>query len=203
MTYAGTTTPVPCSDTVTIRQWRDYLAKNRPTPAQPSGVEVIVTDTKPTLFGGLGGSKEEVSATTGAKATVQSITEVSAPWVVCANPAYGRERGGMDLPVDLLTTTADGPDADNFPDFVFNADGTVDVDPTKALAANKLNGGRGLGLDGPKVAECGAGSSFDGKGMPNMKFRLPGIAQVQQGTGYSSLIQDAVVSTNPCPTPLP
>src|SRR5690606_21865194 len=30
-----------------------------------------------------------------------------------------------------------------------------------------------------------------------------GIAQVQNGSGYSSLIQDAVVSSNPCPTPLP
>lgn len=194
---------VPCDDTGTITQWRNFLGANPPTTAQPTGVEVIVFDEKPTLFGGLQERNDTVTARASAKATIQTITQVGSPWVICANPAYKGERGGLDDPVDLLRTTTDGPDADSLPDFVFNPDGTVDIDPVKAAAANLLNGGKGIGLDGSKVAECGAGAAFDGKGERNQKFPLPGYGRVATGTGYESMIQDQVVSSNPCPTPLP
>lgn len=194
---------VACDNTTTIVEWRVHLTTHRPSADQPGGVEVVVYDEKPTLFGGVGGIAREVRARAAAKATIQSVSGIGAPWVICANPAYAGERGGLDSPVDLLVTTADGPDADTLPDFVFNPDGTVDVDPVKAAQANTLNGNKGIGLDGSKVAECGAGADFDGKGRANTRFNLPGMVRVKQGTGYEQVIQDQILSTNPCPTPLP
>lgn len=107
-----------CDDTGVLGFWADYLEDEGPRLDQPSGVEVVAADQKPTLFAGLGGLSETVTARAAATATIQSISRIGSPMAICA------DRGTKNA-IDILRTDPGGQP-------IYNPDGTVDIDTVKA-----------------------------------------------------------------------
>lgn len=180
------------------------------TPLRPQGVRIKAFVDRTTTFGAISG-KSTVTATATASATVQKLKSTGSPFIVCANPARSLAPPPGTRGFDLLKTNpAVVPNWDVYsspwdPPFVFNSDGTVDIDPVKAAAANAMNGGRGIPLVGAEnsVPRCGVTSAnFDGNGGFETVM-VPSWIGFTSGGGYSASASEQVVSSNPCPDPFP
>jgi hypothetical protein len=181
-------------------------------PLAANGVRITTYVDRPTTFGALSG-RTKVTAKARAAATVQKLKTTGSPFIVCANPSPHPDiapppgRVGWDI---LKTNPAVISDWSIYdrpwdPPFVFNADGSVDLDPTKVAAANNLNGGKGIALVGsePRVPRCGvSGGNFDGNGSMDLA-EIPSWIGYSNGGGHSEAASEVVVSTTPCPDPFP
>lgn len=174
------------------------------------GVRITAEVDRATTFGALSGSPK-VTARAGAAASVQKLKTTGSPFIVCANPAPALAPPPGTLGFDLLKT--DPPVVADWsvysrpwdPPFVFNPDGTVDLDPAKVAIANNLNKGRGMPLVGsePRVPRCGVGGgNFDGNGSYEV-VTVPSWISYDSGGGHSAAAAEQVVSSTPCPDPLP
>lgn len=193
MQDALTTDDIECSNTAVLTHWRNYLSAEAPTWAQPVGVEVVVADRMPTLFGGVEGLSETVTARASAIATIQSINQIGSPFVFCASPAY-RGTPGQANPIDILRRHSTNP---NGTDFVFNADGTVSIDPVKATSVGTFP------LQHSQNNACGAGSQFKAKIVSDHAYTIPGWVQTDTGNGFEADYVTQVLTANPCPDPFP
>lgn len=171
-------------------------------PADANGVRVRTAQTRSVTFRGLPGLSNDVVARATAAASVQKVTSVSSPFVICGNPDPALAPPPGTRGFDLLKTYSTGANAT---DFVRNADGTIDVDPVKAAKLNKSNGGKGVPLVGsePRVPRCGlGGGSFDGKGSGE-SVSIPAWVGFTGGGGYDNAANEQVLTANPCPSPFP
>lgn len=171
-----------------------------PIPPDAFGVQVRTTNDRFVTFSGVN-DREKVQARAEASATVQKLVSSGSPFIVCGNPKYAGKR---DEPVDILKST--GPLTD--PTFVYNADGTVDVDPDKVDPdrvdpLNAQNGGRGIILQDSQVPTCGLDSNdFKGKGFGDT-VTVPGLVSYTNGNGNNNSTAEQVLTANPCPDPFP
>jgi Flp pilus assembly protein TadG len=102
------------------------------------GVRVTLSNTRTTYFGGVTG-KDTTTATTTAAATIQELTGLSAPFVICGNPA-----------------------ADSSAPALLNADGTINASNAAAAGTFQIHGPQipkcGIGsnfkgpMDNPSIA---------------------------------------------------
>lgn len=179
-------------------------------PAAARGVRINTYVDRATTFGSLAG-RSKVTAKATAAATVQKLKSTGSPFIVCGNPspaiapppgALGHDLLRTDPPV-IADWSVYSPPWD--PPFLFNADGTVDLDPAKVVAANAANSGRGIPLVGsePRVPRCGiSNAAFDGNGGFEI-ITVPGWVGYESGGGHSEATAEQVASTTPCPDPFP
>lgn len=199
-------------------------ASTTAVPSGAQGVRITAYVDRNTSFGTISG-RSEVTAAASAAATVQKLNSTGSPFIVCANPSpLLKGNGNKPAGWDLLKTDPPNPTAADwatyarpFTDpFVFNADGTVDLDPAKVAAFNNQNpkpahqtpdgsGFLGAALVGSEnvVPACGVGGgNFDGNGSYET-VSLPAWVHYQTGGGHSATAAEQVVSATPCPDPLP
>ena len=177
----GDPAAVRCQDAVSIM------------PTDPwAGVRIRASVDRATTFGGVGGIGDKVTARAVAAATVQKLIGTASPFIVCANPLLA-ESGERDPPLDILKTDA-------FGNFIYNADGTVSIDPVKAAALKISSNIKPIYLQGPKVAKCGAPAEFKGLNADvNDPVLVPGVATGHNGNSFVAEVLDQVVGANPCP----
>ncbi len=171
-----------------------------PVPADAYGVQVRTTTDRLTTFAGLN-SLKKVQARAEAAASVQKLVSAGSPFIVCGNPASALVRPPGTRGFDILRST--GP-ATN-PTFLYNADGSVDVDPAKVAGLNALNGNKGVPLVGSevRVPRCGIdGGNFDGNGS-NEIVSIPGWSSYVNGGGHDAAAAEQVLTASPCPEPFP
>lgn len=87
----GATSVVSCRlvDYTQVNTTSDLGACTSATAASNAeGVRVSVSQTRTTYFGGITG-RSTTSATTAAAASVQQLSQISAPFLICGNPAKG------------------------------------------------------------------------------------------------------------------
>lgn len=188
------------------------LAATTAVPSAAQGVRIRTYVDRNTTFGAITG-RSKLTATATAAATVQKLNSTGSPFIVCANASPLLKGNGANKPVGfdvLKTNPAVITDWSIYQrpftqPFVFNTDGTVDLDPGKVAAVNALNGGRGVPLVGSEnaIPACGAGGgAFDGNGSYET-VTLPAWVRYTTGGGYSASAAEQVVSASPCPDPLP
>lgn len=179
-------------------------------PDAARGVRINAYVDRATTFAGIVG-RDTVTAKATAAATVQKLKSTGSPFIVCANPAPSLAPPPGTTGFDVLRTNpAVITDWSAYsspwnPPFVFNADGSVDLDPVKVATVNAMNSGRGMPLVGsePRVPRCGlGGGNFDGNGGFETVV-IPSWVGYTPGGGHSAAAAEQVVSTTPCPDPFP
>lgn len=171
-----------------------------PVPDDALGVQVRTTKDRILTFPGVNDTNE-VKARAEAAASVQKLASAGSPFVVCGNPSTALIVPPGTSGFDLLWST--GPTSS--PTFVYNADGSVDVDPAKVSALNSQNGNKGIPLEGSevRVPRCGvSGGNFDGKGSDEA-VSVPGWISFTSGGGHDASSAEQVLTANPCPDPFP
>lgn len=169
-------------------------------PADAFGVQVRTTKDRLVTFSGVNNLKM-VQARAQAAASVQKLVSSGSPFIVCGNPATALISSPGTAGFDILKST--GPSTS--PTFVFNEDGTVDVDPAKIAPLNAMNQNRGIPLVGSevRVPSCGlSGGNFDGKGSDEA-VSVPGWTRYTNGGGHDASSAEQVLTANPCPDPFP
>lgn len=168
-----------------------------PVPADAVGVQVRTTKDRFTTFRGVN-ALQEVRARAEAAASVQKLVSSGSPFILCGNPSVALANGKAPG-FDMLRST--GPST--APTFVFNADGTVDVDLAKIASLNNQNNNRGITLQASSQPQCGVASSdFKGQGFGDA-VAVPSFAKYNNGNGNTASTAEVVLTSSPCPDPLP
>ncbi|MEO6628373.1 MAG: pilus assembly protein TadG-related protein [Aquihabitans sp.] len=178
----GDPAAIRCQDAVSIMPTAPWV-----------GVRIRASVDRATTFRGIGGTGDKVTARAVAAATVQKLIGTASPFIVCADPNPLLVKAGEERGINILRTDALG-------NFIYNADGTVSIDPVKAAALKVSSNIKPIYLQGSKVAKCNAGDEFKGlNANVNDPVIVPGVAPGQNGNSFVAEVLDQVVGANPCP----
>ena len=168
--------------------------------AQPHlGVRVDTVDTRRSAFAGAAGW-DNVSSSGRATATVQKVTSVGSPFVVCGNPSYSSDKGKQKTDImDILQQDEDDVDGDgDRTELLYKPDGTVAIDLDKASYWDGSTPKKTYDLQKSQNSSCGLSDS-SWKGLNGSTVTtLGGWVGAHTGNSFVDYVQQQVLGATAC-----